>query len=177
MLYWIILILFIFLVLKPKTFVFVFVGIFGNTFFIPLFLTPIALIGKLLGYNLNMWEINSDIVEYFFGIKRVILGDEKCIEKGFIIPNHRSFTDFYLDPYITRSSIVGRTLAFFAVSFYAFLGYFIDKRLIAISRTDKREHTFAKLVNHMKSSSQFKNRIVFFPEGTRKNYMSLASIE
>ncbi len=150
--------------------------LFCILFLFPALLTPIAILGYIFGYKFRTWEINSKLFEFMLGIKKEFIGDQRCIDNGFIIPNHRTFTDFYYDAYVCKGSVVGRTLAAVVIMFYGLLAI-IDKRIIIIDRTNKRDITFAKIMTHRNSNDEYAKRTIFYPEGTRLKHKSLASVE
>jgi hypothetical protein len=108
-------------------------------------------------------------------VKHHLTSDSPLIEQGYILANHRSWADFFLDPLLANSSVVGRIEAFCAVWFGACL-YYADSRTISFRRgVDYRQAIFTKMKRHM-NRSKFK-RILLFPEGTRMKYTHLASVD
>ena len=152
--------------LKKTLFFFNF--ILGTIFFplIIIFLKPIF-------NNIFNAQLNCHIFIYYLcGIKHNIK-IKKLIKEGYIISNHRSFFDFSIDPYVSKSSIIGRKEAFYAVSFFSILGL-LDQRIIPFSRgSTSRKELFNTVKKHRKNSKY--KRILFYPEGTRKNYKTLSS--
>lgn len=104
----------------------------------------------------SIMEINVDDRQHF-------------IKKGFVIANHRSFTDFVIDPYIARCAYVCRGLAFLIVLFMNIF-FYLEVGSVTINRTrDTRKSIFAKMLKY--------ERVLFFPEGTRLRYFYLNSPE
>ncbi len=140
----------------------------------PLILLPFSLFNKLSNGKLvksNFWGYNVNYVFFtMFRIKYHIEG--KFIDKGFILANHRTWCDFAYDPYVSDSAIIGRTIAFVIMLFETVLGL-IDKRFIMINRNNSRNVIFQQILTFMNSNSPYKNRILFYPEGTRKNYTEI----
>ena len=147
------------------------------TVIIPILLFPYGIIQKLLYGQSSLYQINSIIYAKLFFPQIIELSSEKIIEKGFIIVNHRSFTDFIIEPIITNSAIIGRSMAYVTCLFASLIGIY-DKRLIVIDNKRKnREKVFSIVQNFMDSKSPYKNRILFFPEGTRLRHTILENID
>jgi hypothetical protein len=108
-------------------------------------------------------------------VKQRISSDAQLIEQGYILANHRSWTDFVFDTMISRGTIIGRREAFWAMGFSACLGY-LDKRIISFTRgAETRQELFSRIRQHM-DITKYK-RILFFPEGTRLKYTQLRSAD
>ena len=144
-----------------------------STIVFPIFLLVIKPVGYLFNIKID-WDLNSCIFIYILlGVKPTIIHDEKLIDKGFILGNHRTFFDFAYDPYIGKASILGRKLAFFAVSFFSILGY-LDNKILMFSRgKTNRSQVYNLMENHIKSNCCGTNRVLFYPEGTRRDYLTL----
>jgi 1-acyl-sn-glycerol-3-phosphate acyltransferase len=124
---------------------------------------------KIFNTNLNLYIM----LYYLCGIKHNIKR-EKIIDKGYILCNHRSFFDFYIDPYISNSTILGRNEAVLSVSFMSLLAY-LDNKIISFSRGNtSRKKLFNIIKKHIKNTN-FK-RILFYPEGTRRSHKTLSSL-
>lgn len=106
--------------------------------------------------------------------------NNKFIDKGFILANHRSNTDFFFDPLISESSFIGRHLATLSVLFYGLL-VIIENKYISIDRNKSRNIIFNIIINHLNtnvnSNNKYTNRILFWPEGTRRKHNSINNIE
>lgn len=155
---------------------FIFFSIFIlSTIIIPIIILLFKPLELITNYKFN-WQLCSHIfIFYLCRIENKIISKEKLIDKGYIICNHRCFFDFAWDPYICNASIVGRQQAFFVVSFFYILG-FLDNRMIAFKRgKTSRNSLFNKITDKILSKQN--DRILFYPEGTRKNYLSLNSHE
>jgi 1-acyl-sn-glycerol-3-phosphate acyltransferase len=148
---------------------FLFIYIFTG-FIIPSLILPFTLFYK---YN-NWWSLLVGFyIKYIYGIKHKIVSRHKLIEKGFVLANHRSFADFAIDPYYTKSTGLGRVMAFMAVFPNSILGY-LDNRIIYFRRGKYTgEMLFKMCLDHMKTDGLFTKRILFYPEGTRKKYLFL----
>ena len=146
------------------------------TVILPILILPFAIIYKILLPNhCNTWEYVCKLSLNLLNVKYINIGNEKLIDKGYILSNHRSFIDFSYDAVMTKSSIVGRYLVYFTMSFLSILG-FIDNRLIAFHRgKTNRKDIMKKINNHFDKKGLFCQRILFYPEGTRKNYKNLSS--
>ena len=104
-------------------------------------------------------------------IKLNLTSDEPLIERGYMLANHRTFADFAIDPFLADSAIVGRRLAFFAVFWPTMLGY-PEQRIFSFVRG---KETRSALFQRIKKHFALRNRILFFPEGTRLKYTHLSS--
>jgi 1-acyl-sn-glycerol-3-phosphate acyltransferase len=153
---------------------------------LPFICIPISVIHYIIYYIFNIkyighpdyWKyISVKGYVYCLGAKfKYINPDEKMIEKGFILANHRSWNDFSIDPYISNASFVGRHVATIATLFGALLAM-LDNRYISIDRNNKRGDIFDILVNHMKKDGKYCKKMMYWPEGTRRNHVILNSID
>lgn len=145
---------------------------------IPILFIPLAIAFKLLNINIDLWQLNCKIFIFtLLRLKHHIIFDSPLIKQGYILANHRCFFDFPFDAYITRSSSVGRIAAFLVVFPSAILG-FIQDRLIYFQRGKTgRQEIFLKMKAHMLKNSNCTKRILFYPEGNRKTYTSLNSLQ
>ena len=126
----------------------------------------------IIGQINSCWNLSGYLTIQMFGIKL----NQKCIsnmrpvpfiQNGFILTNHRSFTDFFLDPYITRSSCIVRRLACLVAGIFG-VQLLFDNRMIVINRDkDDRHKLWKKILNH--------TLILFYPEGTRLKHVTLPS--
>ena len=145
-----------------------------STWIAPLLFIPISIIQNLFGINTKYWSVNySFFVNRILGVNVKYVNDTKRIETGFIIANHRSFCDFFLDPLISNGSIVSRHMATIAVLPGAILAM-LDGRYISISRNQSRNEIFERILDYMKRNPR---SVIFFPEGTRRKHAQLQSIE
>ena len=106
-------------------------------------------------------------------IKLSITSDEQLIKHGYILANHRSFTDFGIDPLLADSAIIGRRLACIIMFWNVMIGY-ADNRIFSFVRG---KETRSELFHRIKKHFALRNRILFFPEGTRLKYTNLSSKE
>ncbi len=139
----------------------------------PIGILPFLLINKIINNNVktNYWGYIVNYVFFpMFNIRYNV--DGEFIDRGFILANHRTWCDFAYDPYISDSAIIGRTIAFIIMLFESVLGL-LDNRFIIINRKNSRTVIFQQILNFMNSNSFYKNRILFYPEGTRKNYKKI----
>jgi 1-acyl-sn-glycerol-3-phosphate acyltransferase len=104
-------------------------------------------------------------------VKHTVQWDAQLIEKGVILANHRCALDWVVDCYITKSSSVGRGLAFVASGALGLLIWLEGRGIILYRGKDKREQVYQKIV----AGIQCKHRVCFWPEGTRLNYTTLSS--
>jgi len=105
------------------------------------------------------------------GIRPTIIKDEPLIDSGFILANHRCWVDFAYDPYFTNASILGRKIAFYAVYMFYILGC-ISNRMILFTRGNSSRKQIYDLMDNNINNYQ-NGRVVFYPEGTRQNYLHL----
>ena len=141
---------------------------------------PISLIHKITGklritgQATDYWSHNYNF--WFFrvlGTRIKYINTTKPISTGFILANHRSFTDFAIDSLITRNIIVSRHMATLSVLPGSILSL-LDGRAIVINRTQSRTEIFQKIIDYMKTHE---GPILFFPEGTRLQHTHLNSID
>ena len=119
------------------------------------------------------YQIFCEYVITQYKIKQRITCDQSLIEQGYILANHRSWFDFVFDTTMSKASVLGRREAFWAVYFFAYLGY-LDNRIISFIRgKEKRHDLFLRIKQHM-NQTEYK-RILFWPEGTRLKHTHLES--
>ena len=75
-----------------------------------------------------------------------------------------------LDSYLSKSTTIGRGLAFVANSVYGLLTLLEGRGIILYRGTDTRQTTYEKCKTK-------KGRVLFYPEGTRQKYTSLAGVD
>ena len=134
---------------------------------------PILLLILKLVFNMKiMWDLNAYLFIYkLLGVKSTIISDEKLINNGFILANHRTWFDFGYDPYIAKGAILGRKMAFYAVSFFSILGYLDNKILMFDRNRANRSQIYNLMADFIKNG--YTNRVVFYPESTRQDYLIL----
>ena len=108
-----------------------------------------------------------------FKIKLQLTSDAPLIETGYMLANHRSFTDLAFDPLLADSAGVGRHAAFFALFWLSILAYgYPEHRVFSFNRgKEKRQELFQRIKKHL----TLRSRILLFPEGTRLKYTQLSS--
>jgi 1-acyl-sn-glycerol-3-phosphate acyltransferase len=151
-------------------------------------ITPLILFFHILyqfitGCKIDTWKYTAKL---FFFVTRTKIkfteNSQQLIPHGFILCNHRSWTDFAFDPLHAKSSFITRRLALIGCLFAAVLGLF-EKRVIWFVRPKKNSKEkishkiFEMCLQHLKKNGKYCDRIMFYPEGTRKKYTSLASPE
>ena len=148
----------------------------------PIFYIPLAIINRFRNNpEPQSNKITKKILKHF-NCEIVHINNNKIIDSGFILANHRCSFDFIFDPHISKSSIVGRYKAVLSTFFLSVLS-FIERRLIPMQRTFNRNFIFDKIKNHIEydfkdfDSNCFNKRITYYPEGTRLNYTSIDSID
>tara|TARA_A100001388_G_scaffold271507_1_gene250401 strand:- start:18 stop:749 length:732 start_codon:yes stop_codon:yes gene_type:complete len=137
-----------------------------------LFLPLLYTIQYFLGKKLVSWDIVVKIFSILTKYQFKQVNDEMLISSGFILCNHRSWTDFAIDQYYSSSSQTGRILAYIVCP--ASLFSYFDKRAIIISRKASSIVTFEKIIKHLNSKETYSNRVSIYPEGTRKDYSTLS---
>jgi 1-acyl-sn-glycerol-3-phosphate acyltransferase len=131
----------------------------------------------LIGVTNNAWDLESFIIQEFLQIQYIqvpYLKEEQkqepeiqnyhCIKDGVIVTNHRSFADFFIDPYIFQCPGVARILAVVSVLLSGITGI-ICNRMICINRNHSREEIYFQL--------RKKKLFYFYPEGTRCKHLTL----
>jgi hypothetical protein len=103
-------------------------------------------------------------------IKNNYTKDAELIDQGFILANHRCALDFFLDSYLSQSTTIGRGMAFVANLVYGLLCLMEGRGIVLYRGTDTRQTTYAKCKTRG-------GRVLFYPEGTRQKYTTLASAD
>jgi hypothetical protein len=129
------------------------------------FIFPIlGTIGYIIGFGKNPWDNTSYIIQKCLQMKVIQINNTKRIKFGVIITNHRSFTDFFLDPYLNKCLVIARGLALMVAGLYGLLGI-ISNRVIYINRgKDNRFKVYSKIKVPL---------FMYYPEGTRCLHLEL----
>jgi 1-acyl-sn-glycerol-3-phosphate acyltransferase len=100
------------------------------------------------------------------------------IPSGYILANHRSWTDFAIDPLYSKATAVSRALVAGVVGLSG-IQVMLDRRIVYINRGKSSAQTIAAQMDTLMRGPVHPihpiDRIVFFPEGTRSHYTELAS--
>jgi len=111
-------------------------------------------------------------IKNFFKVKMIVTKDSEYIQSGFILANHRSIFDFWIDPYLARTIVISRRLAYIVFIFMHIL-YEINYGMIMLIRgKHTRQQIYEKIKNKMKIKS---GKVLFYPEGSRLRYTTLNS--
>lgn len=137
-----------------------------STILLPaVFLIP-SVICRACGYNLHTWEYFTDIlVKRAFNAEYIIFG-EKLIDKGIILANHMSMTDGGIDSVINESQSIYRFTYMASMLINGLITY-IEDWGICIVRGKTSRH---QLIHQIKDKLKKTNRVLLYPEGTRKSY-------
>ena len=124
-------------------------------------------------YKINIIEYTKYITKNVFKINNIITKDAEYIATGFILANHRCWTDFFLDPPLANCSLLARRMAILAFLFLCTLHH-LQTGIISINKTkDTRQQIYKKIKNKIKTYK----KVLFWPEGSRLCYTSLDSPE
>lgn len=155
-------------------------GIYGFGCFLmcawvsPSLLIPIAVVSKVMGHKIQYGNMN---IRFWFGYIDTKFersnNDQKQIENGFILSNHRGQVDGIIDSYVCRNIIISRHMATLALLPICIL-YQLDGRHISINRNRSRQDTFMRIIDYMKTHQ---GPVLFYPEGTRRRYSHLSSLD
>jgi len=154
--------------------------------FVTIPLPLISVFCYMISITDNAWDLNSFLIQEYLQLRYIKLhyttnkskkckcdgdddneNDEKMndiVSNGVVITNHRSYADFFIDPYIFQCPAIGRFLAALSVLFGGLLAI-ICNRLLVINRNDSRENIYNKL--------RKKKLFYFYPEGTRCKHLTL----
>lgn len=150
--------------------------------FYPILYTPFAIINRIRNKSeCYSNKITQKLLKYL-NCDIIYVNDNKIIESGFILANHRCSFDFIFDPHISKSSIVGRYKAVLSTFFLSILGI-IERRIIYMQKTFSRNFIFDKMKKHIEYNSnleksiEYNKRITYYPEGSRLNYTSIDNID
>ena len=102
-----------------------------------LFLPPIYVIQYLLNTKIVNWEITVTMFKFLTNFYFIQVNKQPLIHNGFILCNHRSWTDFAIDQYYSKSSQTGRLLAYICCPVSLF--NYLDGRAIIINRKSSRQ--------------------------------------
>ena len=133
------------------------------------FLPALYVLQYFMNRKIVTWEIIVKLLKILTNISFEQVNKETLIPSGYILCNHRTWTDFAIDQYYSKASQTGRILAYIACP--ASLFTYLDGRAIIINRNSSSRNIFKKILEHHRIS-QYK-RIVIYPEGTRRHYSVL----
>ena len=124
-------------------------------------------------HNIRFTQYSKYVLFDVWKVKLQLTCDAPLIETGYMLANHRSFTDFTFDTLIADSASVGRRVAFLAVFWWTLLGYPEHRVFSFVRGKENRQELFQRVKKHL----TLRSRILFFPEGTRLKYTHLSSKE
>ena len=133
------------------------------------FLPALYVVQYFLECKIVNWEITVKILKLLTNFTFEQVNEERLISSGYILCNHRTWTDFAVDQYYSNASQTGRLLAYIACP--ASLFNYLDGRAIIINRNSSSHDILKKILEHHIISPY--KRIVIYPEGTRRNYSVL----
>ena len=147
-----------------------FILVWSCTQIVPFAFLPILYIVQyFMECKIVNWEITVKILKFITNFSFEQVNKERLISSGYILSNHRTWTDFAVDQYYSNACQTGRFLAYIACP--ASLFNYLDGRAIVINRNSSSHHIFRKILEHHKTSPY--KKIVIYPEGTRRNYSVL----
>lgn len=146
-------------VIQPTFFILFFVFV---TYILPIF----SFFMYCIGATDNPWTKNAELINYILQTKLININKVKTpfITNGVILTNHRTFADFYLDPYLFSCPAISRRLAGLASGIFYILSAFFN-RTITINRNKDRNKTYSYIL------SKGKKLFYFYPEGTRCSHI------
>ena len=107
-------------------------------------------------------------------VKHTVVWNAELIDSGFILANHRCALDWGLVCYITKSSSIGRGMAYVASTMMGLLIYLDGRGIVLMRGKDKRQEIYQRMLSHIETQNK---RICFWPEGTRLSYTTLTTKE
>jgi hypothetical protein len=112
------------------------------------------------------------IMDHWLNAKVVIVKGAP-MKTGFILPNHRSFADFVIDPGYSNGCGIGRREAFWCLLPAYWLGL-IDSHCLSFTRGQTDRHQlYTRCKHHFNTTTD--RPLVVWPEGTRLKYLGLKS--
>ena len=136
----------------------------------PVVLLPVCITARLTHRHSTCWDWTALLFFRLVHLRYRVSGT--LIESGFILANHRTFCDFGYDPYVSGSAVVGRALGFASMLGISLLG-FVERRFIVISRMRSRHDAFEAIRRFQSANGPYSQRILFWPEGTRRTHTTL----
>lgn len=99
---------------------------------------------------------------------------QPLIERGYVLANHRSFTDFCIDAYISKSSVISRLMVV-GVTLFTGSQMWLEERITFIHRgKSSAASVAARMIRVMERKKNPIARYIFYPEGTRRLYKTLS---
>jgi hypothetical protein len=162
------------------------VNLFGGLVTIPIYI--VGRIGGRIGGRITGSSRNFDMGWDWIaqvGIHRICgstlvshPSSHPLIPSGYILANHRSWTDFAIDPMYSKATILSRALVAGVIGL-AGIQVMLERRIVYINRGKSSARTIADQMDALMRDPVHPihpiDRIVFFPEGTRSHYTELAS--
>ena len=141
----------------------------------PIVLLPVCVAARLTNRPSACWDWVSH--QLFFRLVHLRYNVHGTfIDSGFILANHRTFVDFGYDPVVSRSAVVGHALGFASMLGLALLGV-VEQRCVVVQRTRSRHDAFEAIRRFQSADGPYSQRILFWPEGTRRSHTTLTLAE
>ena len=99
---------------------------------------------------------------------------QPSIDRGYVLSNHRSFTDFIVDSYVSNATTIARGMVLVATLFTG-IQLWLESRIVFIQRGKSNAATVAaQMIRTMERPQNPIARYLFYPEGTRRQYQTLS---
>ena len=129
------------------------------------FILPlVAIFYYMLGFGSNISDNASYLTQKLLQIKVIQINKNNIIKSRVIITNHRSFTDFFLDPYLHKCPVIARRLALIISGLSGLLGIICNRGICINRGVDNRCQIISKIKSPL---------FLFYPEGTRCSHLKL----
>jgi hypothetical protein len=95
-------------------------------------------------------------------------------DRGYVLANHRSFTDFFTDSYLSNSTVIARGMVL-VVCLFVGIQKWVEGRIVFIQRGKSTAASVAaQMIRTMERPQNPIARYIFYPEGTRRQYPTLS---
>jgi hypothetical protein len=145
---------------------------------LPLVILPASLIHHIFDNDTCYWNFNYRMLWWVLRVEAHYLTESRWVDEGWLLSNHRTWADMFIDPLLSESTIVGRYMAAICVLPGSLLAQ-LDGRLIVFNRSsaNQRMWLFDRCLSHSQKPRRYAKRILFYPEGRRMSHQQLRSVE
>lgn len=149
---------------------FLFVFYLPCSFLFPISLLPIVYIENKFGISntINNWYTNF-VIKYPLRTRYKVINERKRIDHGILLSNHVSGFDNLYDSHITDAILIADSKIKWYHAFYYYLQS-LSGQVFVFDKTDTTRHkVYTGMTNLYYQKENKIPRMLFYPEGTRKN--------
>ena len=149
---------------------FLFIFYLPCSFMFPIPLLPLVFIENKCGFSNTINNLYTNfVIKYCLRTRYEIINETKRIEKGILLSNHVSGFDNLYDSHVTNSILIADSKIKWYHGLYYYLQY-LSGQVFDFDKTNTTRHkVYAGMSNLYNNKGNKIPRMLFYPEGTRKN--------